>query len=441
MFELLSEGLEQVFRKLGKRGKLSESDVRNCLRDIRRVLLEADVNYKVTREFIERVGEKAIGAKVLKSLTPAQQVIKIVYDELTYLMGGSAVGINFSPVPPTVIMLVGLQGGGKTTVAAKLARYFRSKGKSPMLVAVDTRRPAAVEQLRVLGLALDVPVHSPDANTDPIDICTDAVTAARRSGLDLLILDTAGRLHVDQEMMEELVKIRERVRPHEILLVADGMTGQDAVNIAGEFHERLGFDGVILTKLDGDARGGAALSIRTVTGKPIKFVGVGEKVDALEVFHPERMASRILGMGDLPSLVEKAQEAVDIEKAKELEEKLRKETFTFDDFLEQLRQVKRLGPLDQLLDLIPGAGQVLKGLKPDERALIRTEAIINSMTKEERRKPHIIDGSRRKRIAMGSGTSVQEVNSLLKQFSMIQKMARKIGKMKVGRTSRPMFPF
>lgn len=439
MFEDLSAKLETVFKKLRRHGKLSESNIKEALREVRRVLLEADVNYKVARTFINRVQERAVGREVLRSITPGQQVIKIVHDELIALMGRKAAGISFSATPPTVVMLVGLQGSGKTTAAAKLAHHFRSKGRHPMLVAADIYRPAAIDQLEVLGRSMDVSVYRAPDGTSPEQICAAGVQQARKEGRDLVLLDTAGRLHIDGEMMAELERIKARVSPHEILFVADAMTGQDAVRAAQEFLNRLDFGGVILTKLDGDARGGAALSIRMATDRPIKFVGVGEKLDALEVFHPDRMASRILGMGDVVSLVERVEQSVDAEKAQKWEEKLRKETFTFDDFLEQLDQLKKMGPLDQLMGMIPGVGKAMRGLKVDEGAFARTEAIIHSMTKEERAKPHIINGSRRRRIARGSGTRVHEVNQLIKQFSMMQKMIKNVGKM--GRFSRGLLPF
>ena len=428
MFDALTARLEGVFKKLRGRGKLSESEVKEALREIRRVLLEADVNYKVVKEFISRVEERAVGETVLKSFTPGQQVIKIVYDELTHLMGDSAKQMTFSHLPPTVVMLVGLQGSGKTTTAAKLATFLRSRGKSPLMAAVDVRRPAAAEQLQVLGRSLNIPVYWEDAKADPVDICVHALSEAKQKGCDLLILDTAGRLHIDQELMEELVRIKQRLQPQEILLVADGMTGQDAVNVAQAFLQKLDFTGVVLTKLDGDARGGAALSIKAVTGKPIKFVGIGEKTDALEVFHPDRMASRILGMGDIASLAEKAQEAIDLEKTEQLQKRLQKEGFSLEDFLDQLQQLKKMGPLEHLLGMLPGPRKVIKNLQVDENDITRIEAVINSMTRQERQTPHIIDGSRRRRIATGSGTSVQQVNSLLKQFQMMQKMVKSMAK-------------
>lgn len=439
MFDALTTRLEGVFKRLRARGKLSESEVKEALREIRRVLLEADVNYKVVKEFISRVEERAVGETVLKSFTPGQQVIKIVYDELTHLMGDSAKQMTFSHVPPTVVMLVGLQGSGKTTTAAKLATFLRSRGKSPLMAAIDVRRPAAAEQLQVLGRSLNIPVYWEDAKADPVDICAHALSEAKQKGCDLLILDTAGRLHIDQELMEELVRIKQRLQPQEILLVADGMTGQDAVNVAQAFLQKLDFTGVVLTKLDGDARGGAALSIKAVTGKPIKFVGIGEKTDALEVFHPDRMASRILGMGDIASLAEKAQEAIDLEKTEQLQKRLKKEGFSLEDFLDQLQQLKKMGPLEHLLEMLPGPRNLIKNLQVDENDITRIEAIINSMTKQERQTPHIIDGSRRRRIATGSGTTVQQVNSLLKQFQMMQKMVKSMAK--AGGVNKVPLPF
>ncbi|MBI4529949.1 MAG: signal recognition particle protein [Candidatus Latescibacteria bacterium] len=432
MFENLTERLEATFRRLRGYGVLTESNIEEALRDVRRALLEADVNYKVAKEFIDRVKGKAIGQDVLKSLTPAQQVVKVVHQELVDLMGGTAVGVRLSGTPPTILMLVGLQGSGKTTAAAKLAHHFARRGKRPILGAADVYRPAAITQLEVLGGSINVPVYRAPDGTLPPHICEGAVVAAKRGAYDIVILDTAGRLHVDSDMMAELEEIRQHVNPDEILFVADGMTGQDAVNTAKIFADRIAFTGVILTKLDGDTRGGAALSIRAVTGVPIKFVGVGEKVDALEPFHPDRIASRILGMGDILSLVERAEQAVDQEKARQLERKLRREAFTFDDFLEQLGQIKKMGPLDQLLGMIPGVGHAVKGLAIDDRAFVKVEAIINSMTREERRKPHIIDGSRRRRIAKGSGTTIQDVNQLIKQFFTIQKMMKQIGRFRPG---------
>lgn len=428
MFQDLSEKLEVVLKKLKGHGKLTEKNISDALKEVRRVLLEADVNYKVAKSFISSVQEKALGQKVLRSVTPGQQIIKIIHDELSILMGESEAPVNLSGASPAIMMLTGLQGSGKTTLAGKLARYFKNKGKNPILVAADIYRPAAVRQLEIVGEQVDVPVIS-DAKKSAVNICTDAVDYARKHGNDLAIFDTAGRLHIDQELMQELSDIKGKTNPQEILFVADSMTGQDAVNTAKEFLNWLDFDGVVLTKMDGDARGGAALSIRMVTNKPIKFVSTGEKLDALEKFHPERMASRILGMGDIVTLVEKAQQSVDQEQAEKLERKLRRQQFTLQDFYDQLQQIKKMGPLDQLIGMIPGVkSNMLKGLSVDDRSFVKIEAIINSMTPEERQRPQIVDGSRRKRISRGSGTSVQDINQLLKQFQMMQKMMKNINK-------------
>jgi len=440
MFEDLTIKLEGIFKKLRGRGKLSESNIKDALKEVRRALLEADVNYKVVKEFIGQVEAKAIGQEVLRSITPGQQIIKIVNEQLANLLGKERVEVKFSAQPPTVFMLVGLQGSGKTTACGKLGRYYRKKGRFPLLVAADVYRPAAVDQLKILGKMLNIPVFS--AKEDPVKICESSIEHARKEGRDLVIIDTAGRLHIDEPLMLELLKIKKSVSPQEIVLVADAMTGQDAVNIAKTFEEKIGLDGIFLTKMDGDARGGAALSIRAVTGKPIKFVGVGEKLDALEMFYPDRIASRILGMGDVVSLVEKAEEAVDLEEAKKLEKKLRKEAFTLDDFYAQLQQLKKMGPLESILEMIPGmGGKMMRGLEIDEKAMVRVEAVINSMTKEERQKPHIIDGSRRKRIAQGSGTSVQSVNQLLKQFFMMQKMIKNVAKMDLKKFEKGFLSF
>lgn len=428
MFQDLTDKLDGVFKKLRGHGKLTEKNIADTMREIRRVFLEADVNFKVAKDFIAGVQEKALGQDVLQSITPAQQVIKILHDELTALMGDADVALETASQPPAIIMLVGLQGSGKTTLAGKLAKHLKGRGRTPMLVAADLQRPAAVEQLQTVGQQAGVEVFA-ERETTPVRACVSAVEKARKSDCDTVILDTAGRLHVDQELMSELVEIKRQTTPHEVLFVADSMTGQDAVNTAQEFVQRLDFTGVVLTKMDGDARGGAALSIRAVTGKPIKFVSVGEKLDALEKFHPDRMASRILGMGDVVSLVEKAQQAVDQEKAQKLEKKLRRQEFTLEDFYDQLQQIKNMGPLEDLIKMMPGmGGNALKGMNVDEGALVYVEAIINSMTPEERRRPQIINGSRRKRIANGSGTSVQEVNKLLKQFQMMQKMVKKMSR-------------
>jgi signal recognition particle subunit SRP54 len=429
VFENLAGKLQEAFRKLRSRGKLTERDVDAALREVRVALLEADVNFKVVKGFIEKVRTRAVGEEVLSSLTPGQQVVKIVHDELTGLMGGESSRIVMSPRPPTIVMLVGLQGSGKTTSAAKLANLLRKQGRKPLLVAADVYRPAAIKQLEVLGRQLGVDVFTLGDRTDPVRIADAATARARSLGLDVVILDTAGRLHIDDEMMGELVRIRDGVHPHEVLIVVDAMTGQDAVNVAYTFNQKLGIDGVILTKLDGDARGGAALSVRSVTGKPIKFVATGEKLDALEQFHPDRMSSRILGMGDILTVIERAQEAFDAEEARKLEEKLRKQEFTLDDFLKQLRDVRKMGPLDQILGMVPGfaKSRELRDLKVDEKQLARVEAIINSMTPEERRSPGIIDGSRKRRISAGSGTKVQDVNALLKQFEQTRKMLKQFG--------------
>jgi len=428
MLQDLSEKLEVVLKKLKGHGKLSEKNIAESLKEVRRVLLEADVNYKVAKSFINAVQEKSLGKQVLRSVTPGQQIVKIIHDELTILMGQTEAPINLSGASPAIIMLSGLQGSGKTTLAGKLARYFSSKGRNPILVAADIYRPAAVRQLEIVGEQVNVPVIS-DSKRSAVDICVNAVDYARSHGYDLAIFDTAGRLHIDQKLMQELSDIKEKTKPQEILFVADSMTGQDAVNTAKEFLNWLDFDGVVLTKMDGDARGGAALSIRMVTDKPIKFISTGEKLDALEKFHPERMASRILGMGDIVSLVEKAQQTVDQEQAEKLERKLRRQQFTLQDFYDQLQQIKKMGPLDQLIGMIPGVkSSMLKGLSVDDRSFVKIEAMINSMTKEERQRPQVIDGSRRKRISRGSGTSVQDINQLLKQFQMMQKMMKNINK-------------
>ena len=425
MLEDLTSRLESTFKKLRGYGKLNEKNIADSLREIRRALLEADVNYQVVKDFIAAVQEKAIGEEVLRSVTPGQMVVKIVHDELVRLLGGTTMQMRTAGIPPTIIMITGLQGSGKTTFSAKLANFLMKRGRKPMLVAADVYRPAAIEQLKVLGRSLNVPVYE-EGLGDPVKIAFNAVNEARKQFRDTIILDTAGRLHIDQAMMDELVRVKNRVRPHEILFVADGMTGQDAVNTAKEFAGKLDFDGVVLTKMDGDARGGAALSIRAVTGKPIKFLSVGEKLDEVEQFHPDRLASRILGMGDVVTLVEKAQATIDQEKARKLEQKLRKAEFDLEDFLDQLQQIKKMGSLESLLKMIPGVGKQLRNAKVDERGLIRTEAIINSMTREERRNPRILNGSRRKRIAMGSGTRVQDVNQLMNQFQQMKKMMKQM---------------
>lgn len=423
-FEGLSERLQQVMNRIRGKGKVTEADVKEMMREVRLALLEADVNFKVVKDFIRQVSERAVGQEVMKSLTPGQQVIKIVKEELTALMGGEQSQIAVAKKPPTVVMMVGLQGAGKTTTTGKLANLLRKRhNRKPLLVAADVYRPAAIKQLETLGKQLDMPVFSLGEHANPVEIAKQALERAKEEHYDYVLIDTAGRLHIDEALMDELKQMKEAVKPDEIFLVVDAMTGQDAVNVAQSFHEQLGITGVILTKLDGDTRGGAALSIRAVTGAPIKFAGMGEKLDALEPFHPERMASRILGMGDVLTLIEKAQAAVDEEKAKELEQKMRTATFTLDDFLEQLGQVRKLGPLDELIKMLPGANKIkgLANIQVDEKQIARVEAIIRSMTKEEKTHPEIINASRKKRIAKGSGTTVQEVNRLLKQFDEIEK--------------------
>jgi len=425
MFESLTEKLNRTFKNLRGHGRLTEKNIQDAMKEVRLALLEADVNYKVVKRLVEDIRARAVGQEVLESLTPGQQVIKIVNEELVRLMGETGHELDLTGRPPFVIMLVGLQGSGKTTTAAKLARHLRSKGRNPYLVPADVYRPAAIDQLKTLGARIDVPVHPSTPDRKPEDLCKEAMA---QSGADILILDTAGRLHVDTALMEELARIKENVSPTEILLVADAMTGQDAVGVAESFDRLLDLDGVILTKTEGDARGGAALSIRAVTGKPVKFIGVGEKLDALEPFHPDRMASRILGMGDMLSLIEKAQTQFDEKEARKLQERIQKREFDLEDFRNQLGQVKKLGSMEQILGMLPGMGQLkqLKKMKPDEKELVRVEAIINSMTREERRNHKIINGSRRKRIARGSGTKVQDVNRLLKNFVQSKKMMERL---------------
>jgi len=395
MFESLSDRLEGIFKKLKGRGLLKEEDVVAASKEIRMALLEADVNFQVVRDFVEKVKDRAVGKEVIESITPGQQVVKIVHDELCSLMGGGHARISLAPNPPTVVMLVGLHGSGKTTTAAKLANNFKKDGRRPMLVAMDTGRPAAIDQLKALGAQIDVPVHATQPGDDPVQIYPEALKKSNREGRDILILDTAGRLHIDEDLMDELENLKKKADPHEILLVADAMTGQDAVNIAKSFNERLDIQGVILTKMDGDARGGAALSIVHVTGKPVKFLGVGEKIDFLEPFHPDRMASRILGMGDVVTLVEKAQEAVNLQDALTLEDKIKKDRFTFEDLINQIKQIRKMGPLENLLGMIPGLGKQLKGVTIDDRAFVKVEAIINSMTMQERKNYVILNGSRK----------------------------------------------
>jgi signal recognition particle subunit SRP54 len=440
MFETLTERLQKTFKTLRGHGKLTDRNMRETLREVRLALLEADVNYKVAKQFVGAVEQAAIGNRVVDSVTPAQQLIKIVHDELVKVMGDDRSEIHTAPHPPTVLMLVGLHGSGKTTTAGKLAKMLHSKGHSPMLVAADVYRPAAIEQLRIVAEQVATAFFSRSDGVSPITICRQAAESARKEGHDICILDTAGRLHIDDQLMTELRNIKAALDPQEILFVADAMTGQDAVKAAATFHADLKLTGVILTKMDGDARGGAALSIRRTAGCPIKFVGVGEKLDALEPFHPDRMASRILGMGDVVTLVEKAQHAIDEKEAKRWEEKLRKQQFNLEDFVEQLDRLRSMGPIEDVVSMIPGMPQ-MKGIQPDERDLAKVEAIINSMTLQERRNPNVINGSRRRRIARGSGTTVQDVNSLLKQFQQVKKMMKNLGKLgRIGRPGRGAFP-
>jgi signal recognition particle subunit SRP54 len=448
-FEGLADRLQSTMQKIRGKGKVTEADVKEMMREVRLALLEADVNFKVVKEFVKKVSERSVGQEVMKSLTPGQQVIKVVKEELTELMGGDQSKIAVANKPPTVIMMVGLQGAGKTTTTGKLANLLRKKyNRNPMLVAADIYRPAAIKQLETLGKQLSMPVFSLGDQVSPVEITKQAIQKAKEEHHDYVLIDTAGRLHVDEKLMDELKQIKELANPHEIFLVVDAMTGQDAVNVASSFNEQLGITGVILTKLDGDTRGGAALSIRSVTDTPIKFVGLGEKMDAIEAFYPERMASRILGMGDVLTLIEKAQANVDEEKAKELEQKMRTASFTFDDFLEQLGQVRNMGPLDELLKMMPGANKIkgLNNLQVDEKQISHVEAIIKSMTKEEKSRPEVINAGRRKRIAKGSGTSVQEVNRLLKQFDDMKKMMKQMSGMqqkgkKKGGFKLPFNPF
>ena len=437
MFESLGEKLNNAFKKFRNKGKLTEADVKAGMREIKLALLEADVNFKVVRDFIKIVSERAVGAEVLESLLPAQQVVKIVNEELTRLMGGSQAKLTIAPKPPTVIMMVGLQGAGKTTHAGKLAGMYKKQGKRPLLVAGDIYRPAAIKQLQVVGEKLDIPVFTMGDKVSPVEIAKESIKFANQKGYDMVFIDTAGRLQIDEVLMDELKNIKAEVNPDEILLTVDSMIGQESVNVAETFNDLLDITGVILTKLDGDTRGGAALSIRYVTGKPIKFVGMGEKLDTIEPFHPDRMASRILGMGDVLTLIDKAQAAYDEKQAAELEQKMRQQTFTLDDYLDQLAQLKNMGNLDQLVGMMPGVKPgALKDAKIDEKAMAHTEAIIHSMTKAEREHPDMINASRKKRIAAGSGTSVEEVNKLLKQFEQMLKMMKQfsnMGKTKQGK--------
>ncbi|QHA00159.1 signal recognition particle protein [Dehalobacter restrictus] len=425
MFEGLSEKLQATFKRLRGKGKLTEADVTEALREVRIALLEADVNFKVVKELIARIKERSVGQEVLESLTPGQHVIKIVHEEIIRLMGGSESKISISSKPPTIIMLVGLQGAGKTTHGAKLANMLKKQGKHPLLVACDIYRPAAIKQLEVLGEQIKVPVFSL-GQENPVKIASESLVFSRKNGNDVVIIDTAGRLHINEELMDELSRIKGNVKPHEILLVVDAMTGQDAVNAADAFHQQLGLDGVILSKLDGDTRGGAALSVKAVTGCPIKFAGTGEKMEALEVFHPDRIASRILGMGDVLTLIERAQQNVDEKKARELEEKIRKQELTLDDYLDQIKQLRSMGPLSSVLEMLPGIGKQLKGVQIDEKEFYKAEAIICSMTADERRKPILIKDSRKKRIAKGSGTTVVDVGRLLKQYEQTKKMMKQL---------------
>lgn len=438
VFEGLADRLQETFKKLRGHGKLTEDDVNEAMREVRMALLEADVNFKVVKSFVQKIKERAVGQEVLDTLTPAQAVIKIVNEELTELMGGSQSKLTVADNPPTIVMMAGLQGAGKTTSAGKLALSLKKQGKKPLMVAADIYRPAAVKQLQVLGKQLDVPVFSMEQGTDAVTIAKSSIEYAKSHLNDVVIIDTAGRLHIDEALMEELKAIKAEVNPHEILLVIDAMTGQDAVNVSQSFNEALGLSGVVLTKLDGDARGGAALSVKAVTGCPIKFVGMGEKLEALEPFYPDRMASRILGMGDVLSLIEKATSVYDADQAKKMEQKIKKDAFTLDDFLDQLQQIRKLGSFDQILDMIPGVGGLKKKMGDVDvdlngKEMRRVEAIIRSMTPKERADISIINGSRRKRIALGSGTRVQDVNKLLKQFAEMKKMMKKFKNMQGGK--------
>ena len=442
IFSGLTDKMNQALRSFRNKGKLTEADVKAGMREVKLALLEADVNSKVVKDFVKAVEARAVGAEVMESLVPSQQIIKIVNEELTALMGCSCERLNFSNRPPSIIMMVGLQGSGKTTHCAKLAKLLKSQGKRPLLVACDVYRPAAVKQLQVVGAQIDVPVFAMDGCTDPVKIASEGIEHAKKHGHDVVFLDTAGRLHIDEALMQELKTIKQTVQPQEILLVVDAMTGQDAVNVASSFNELLDITGVVMTKLDGDTRGGAALSIRHVTGKPIKFIGTGEKLDAIEPFYPDRMASRILGMGDVLSLIEKAEAAFDEKKARELEEKLRRSEFTLNDFLEQFRQVKGMGNLDQMISMLPGINKAkLKDVSIDERQLARTEAIMLSMTEQEREHPEIISASRRRRIAAGCGQKVEDVNRLLKQYEQTRQMMKQFsGKKGFGKKGKFRFP-
>jgi len=423
MFDSISEKLESIFKKLKGKGLIGDEDIDAALKEVRLALLEADVNFKVVKDFIQRIREKALGKQVLESLTPGQQVVKIVHEELCSLLGSSHARITLSPNPPTVIMMVGLHGSGKTTTSAKLARLFKKEGRRPLLVACDLQRPAAIDQLITLGSQIDIPVYSTKETKDPIAVISEALKKAKTGAHDVMIVDTAGRLHVDDSLMAELKGIKNVLDPKETLFIADAMTGQDAVNIARQFNEQIGIDGIVLTKMDGDARGGAALSIREVTQKPIKFIGIGEKIDMLEPFHPDRIASRILGMGDILSLIEQAQKSFDQKEAESLQKRILEDSFTFDDLKEQLKKIRNMGPLESILSMIPGMNKV-KNMQVDEREFVKIEAIISSMTKKERANHNILNGSRRKRIAMGSGTTVAEVNRVIKQYVELKKMLK-----------------
>ncbi len=452
MFDSLSDKLDSIFKKLRGQGVMTEDNIKDALREVRLVLLEADVNFKVVKEFVDKVRNRAVGSQVLQSLAPGQQVIKIVHDELVSLMGGGEDNsLDLATKPPVPVMMVGLQGSGKTTTCGKLAKYLKSQRRRPLLVPADVYRPAAIDQLKTVGRQVGIEVFDSREDQDPVDICRDALRYAELSGFDTVILDTAGRLQIDEELMDELARIKESVDPREILLVADAMTGQEAVNVATGFDSKLGLTGVVLTKLDGDARGGAALSIKAVTGKPVKFVGLGEKLDALEVFYADRLVSRILGMGDVLTLIEKAQSVIDVKEAEKLQQKLRKNEFTLEDFKNQMQQIKKMGSIESIMGMIPGMGKMMKqaqGAQPSEKELKRIEAIIDSMTPSERSNHSIINGSRRIRIAKGSGTTVQEVNQLLKRFTEAQKVVKQLQKLGtkgmlrgMGKMSRGMFPF
>ncbi len=440
-FENLSSKLQDVFKKLKGKGKLTEKDIKDGLREVKLALLEADVNFKIVKDFVKKITEKAIGEEVLGGLNPGQQVIKIVNDELIELMGSTQSKLTFSPKSPTVYMMAGLQGAGKTTTTGKLAGQLRKQGKKPLLVACDVYRPAAIKQLQVVGGTYNIPVFSM-GNINPVEIAEKSLEYAEKNGNDVIIIDTAGRLHINEELMDELKNIKDKVRPQEILLVIDAMTGQDAVNVAEIFNEKLGVDGIIITKLDGDTRGGSALSVRAVTGKPIKFVGMGEKLEDLEPFYPDRMASRILGMGDVLSLIEKAQQVFDEKQAQELEKKMRTLDFTFEDFLAQMQQVKKMGPIKDLISMVPGLNQAkLADVEVDEKSINHIEAIIQSMTVYERKNPDVLNGSRKKRIAKGSGRSIQEINKLLKQFEEMKKMMKMMNDMTKGKKGKFKLPF